>query len=494
MLKHSTRKTVFFYNILIVILSIVSICSHLFLPLWKVDASYLLEEKTIESFLEDMLAENEDFKDINVANVVDEEGILLEVSISLQTLDVLQATKSSASDVAQNIIDSNINSAIDQFSVPLEKIAKNLVKEISKKSVQTAMKEQVSQIYGGEKTLEEIDQILENAGIDESYIEEKTETLVETIFSDTATVAQITNDTITIVEDVFDRLESSGEPAFKDVQLSEENKALIEETISDALSSIANEDGTIDITAFISQSIIDLLNDSENASEPDETTALQNLSASFEDSLIDESTDSAEETTEEDALEELKAMLREEIMERLPENIVDHIALALKFLAYFMLFTMCTWAYLLVKIIVKANMHNNTIKLKLPIVLGWLPFLILCAIPSLVFKALHTLLATQISTLNVQFYNGSWVALLVAIALCALYFVKYRKLGKELKSIKNGEIQKVDEENEKDLPEENEEDLPEEKTDKTPQTTDSDDNTSEQSQENEKTDEEKKDE
>lgn len=56
--------------------------------------------------------------------------------------------------------------------------------------------------------------------------------------------------------------------------------------------------------------------------------------------------------------------------------------LALKIAGGVIAFTMLTWAYLVLKILCKMFAKNPAVKLKLPIWLGWLPFLVLVLLPT----------------------------------------------------------------------------------------------------------------
>ena len=68
-------------------------------------------------------------------------------------------------------------------------------------------------------------------------------------------------------------------------------------------------------------------------------------------------------------------------MDHLPEGTADNVVLALRIICGVLCFVMFTWAYLVLKILVKLFAKNPAIKLKLPIWLGWLPFLLLVLLP-----------------------------------------------------------------------------------------------------------------
>ena len=481
MQKLKTRTTTFICNLLVCVLSLASIGSYFLLPLWKVEASYHIQASTIEEMLEEMLEENAESSDesadeaidlssIDVKELVPDEGLTISFSLGLETKDVLASLGKNASQSAQNLIDTTLNKTVDQFSDLLSDIAKQATKAITKTVIQSTVKDQISSVLQDE--MEEIEQIMSNAGIDDTYITEKTDELVESIFNDNITVNDVTENVTAIVEEVFDKLANSGNEEFKDLALSTEDKELIANTVSDALAFIANEDGTIDVDALITEGLLSILN-GESFDIPEEIpeggidgmratymeadsdstdVSLDNSAENDEDNLTDE---------EKDTQAELKAMLLEKISEALPENTAQILANIFKVISYILLFTFFTWLYLIIKILFKLNKLNNSIKMGLPLWLGWWPFLVLYAIPKSIFSSITNppayltklmdaetkqALSEFSASFNISFTTGAWVSFAVAVFLILFNLFFYRKLRKTLKSIENGEISQAEEE------------------------------------------------
>ncbi len=482
MQKIKTRFAALLCNILICVFSASSILSYFISPLWEIKACYHLEEQALEQMLEDMLAENAEgndaLNDVDVRTIIDAEGLTIPLSISLKTKDVLASLGKNNAETAQKIIDDNINNVIDEFSEPLNQIAKMLTKTVTQQALHTAVNEQITGALTSEKTDEEVNDLLTDAGINNDYVTEKTNALVDAIFSENATVSSVSNQVTTIVEEVFDKLATSNPEEFSHLQLTNENKQQIESTVSEALAFIANDDGSININDLIAKGLLALLNGESPLPEQGEGspeaafTSIKALNAeSSSTSASDSTTDNTDKSTDndtnndinkdgqaQDPQEELKAMLRTKVREALPENVTQSITNILKWVSYILIFTFCTWAYLIVKILIKCTAYNNTIKLKLPICLGWLPFLVLYILPTSLIsliknpptfvqnmigaEATASLLETT-KGLTITFSTGAWASFAVAVFLLLFHLFFYNNLRKRLKAVARGEIAKV---------------------------------------------------
>ena len=131
---------------------------------------------------------------------------------------------------------------------------------------------------------------------------------------------------------------------------------------------------------------------------------------------------------EQEMQDDLKTALKNMFMEKIPENTIPMASLAVKILAGVLLFTCFTWGYLVLKIIMKIFLPNNAIRLKLPICLGWLPFLVLYALPMFALQTFGEYIPQGI---NISFYSGAWVSFAAAVFLLVLsliYGILYKKL------------------------------------------------------------------
>ena len=248
------------------------------------------------------------------------------------------------------------------------------------------------------------------------------------------------------VEEVFEKLDKSGVAEFQGAALTEENKEEIKNSIAEALSVIADENGNIDADDLAANLIFEMLRSSEDESEP--AVAAMDFTT--------QETDSG--SVEEDATEQLKAEVKQMIMEKLTDETLDTIVLALRIVFGVLCFTAFTWAWLIVKMLFKAFSRNPAIKLKLPIWLGWLPFLALVLLPMgamLLVKAQPSFLvnllgaemmeslSTFFASASLSFSSAAWVAFAAAIALIILS-IPYGIFRRRLKRAKREDLDEED--------------------------------------------------
>ena len=473
MSRKKTRNVVFFCNLLIIILSIASIASYFILPFWKVSAAYYMNEQELEEMFITALADDEptgepaptkalmsktaymeeggsdvvDTSEIDMEKVIresiGEEGVTLTLSLGFESKDILtfMDTKVDAQAAIEQIVNDNASTVVDELNEPLNEISKNIVSEVSKQTLANALRDQVQSALeskepevespeggaeeGGSVSTptmaERIDQILEEAEITDSYIEQKADQVVDLLYTEGATVEQVSDTIVNIVDEVMTKLSTVDTETFPEA-ISAEDKAQIKSTVADALEYISNG-GEISIDTAINQALLALLQQSGGSSDATGSAPSVKLTA-----------DTANDTPDEQNVkEELKIAVKDMIMDKIPQDLIPTISLVMKIIAGVLFFTFFTWAYLIVKIVVKALAPNNAIRLKLPILLGWLPFLVLYVLPTL---ALH-LLADQIPAgFTLTFYTGAWVSFAVAAFLFVFsifYGILYRKLRTDKK-------------------------------------------------------------
>lgn len=263
----------------------------------------------------------------------------------------------------------------------LDEIAEKIVRATAKNSVRDIVREQVKNLLSGNDpsvTEERVQELLDKAGFTDEYIAEKTDELIDAVYAENATVQNVSEKAVSTVEEVFTKLADSGEEAFEGAALTDADKAEIENNISEALSMIADEDGNLNVDDFVSSLLLKFLRSSKNEEGTNGESAvfaLLNADSTSEDS------GGASVTDEEDVQQELKNELKQYLMDHLSEGTADNVVLALRIICGVLCFVMFTWAYLVLKILVKLFAKNPAIKLKLPIWLGWLPFLLLVLLP-----------------------------------------------------------------------------------------------------------------
>lgn len=439
MSKSGSRFTVFLFNILIALLSVAAVAALFFAPLWKIDVKYVMQKEVLEKILP------EEAKEVDLDEIVGD-GIPLSLTVSVQTKDTIRsALGKDAKQSVTDLIENNVDKVVDELVPTLNEITEKIVRSTTKTAVRDAVNEQVKNFLqgsGSEATDERVSELLNQAGVDEEYINQKTDALLDAIYAENATVDSVSQMAVETVEEVFEKLDESGIKEFQGAALTEENKEEIKNSIAEALSVIADENGNIDADDLAANLILEMLRSSENESEPAVATM----------DFTTQETDSG--SVEEDATEQLKAEVKQMIMEKLTDETLDGIVLALRIVFGVLCFTAFTWAWLIVKMLFKAFSRNPAIKLKLPIWLGWLPFLALVLLPMgamLLVKAQPSFLvnllgaemmeslSTFFASASLSFSSAAWVAFAAAIALIILS-IPYGIFRRRLKRAKREDL------------------------------------------------------
>ena len=443
MSKSGSRFTVFLFNILIALLSVAAVAALFFAPLWEIDVKYVMQKEVLEKILP------EEAKEVDLDEIVGD-GIPLSLTVSVQTKDTIRSTlgKDARQSVTE-LIENNVDKVVDELAPTFDEIAEKIVRSTAKSTVRDAVNEQVKnflQNAGSEATDERVSELLKQAGVDEEYINQKTDALLDAIYAENATVDGVSQKAVETVEEVFEKLDKSGVAEFQGAALTEENKEEIKNSIDEALSVIADENGNIDADDLAANLILEMLRSSEDESEP--AVAAMDFTT--------QETDSG--SVEEDATEQLKAEVKQMIMEKLTDETLDTIVLALRIVFGVLCFTAFTWAWLIVKMLFKAFSRNPAIKLKLPIWLGWFPFLALVLLPMgamLLVKAQPSFLvnllgaemmeslSTFFASASLSFSSAAWVAFAAAVALIILS-IPYGIFRRRLKRAKREDLDEED--------------------------------------------------
>ena len=443
MSKSGSRFTVFLFNILIALLSVAAVAALFFAPLWEIDVKYVMQKEVLEKILP------EEAKEVDLDEIVGD-GIPLSLTVSVQTKDTIRsALGKDARQSVTELIENNVDKVVDELVPTFDEIAEKIVRSTAKSTVRDAVNEQVKnflQNAGSEATDERVSELLNQAGVDEEYINQKTDALLDAIYAENATVDGVSQKAVETVEEVFEKLDKSGVAEFQGAALTEENKEEIKNSIAEALSVIADENGNIDADDLAANLILEMLRSSEDESEP--AVAAMDFTT--------QETDSG--SVEEDATEQLKAEVKQMIMEKLTDETLDTIVLALRIVFGVLCFTAFTWAWLIVKMLFKAFSRNPAIKLKLPIWLGWFPFLALVLLPMgamLLVKAQPSFLvnllgaemmeslSTFFASASLSFSSAAWVAFAAAIALIILS-IPYGIFRRRLKRAKREDLDEED--------------------------------------------------
>lgn len=437
------RFKAFICNMIVILLCLSSILSYFLFDFWRVELSCNITGEALTK-----IGGEETESEDDIGKYLGDTEIPVKLSISLKTSYILSSYGSDSEKTVQKIIDDNVNSLVEQI-YPSLNVA---VKEIAKATTSTILKEQAHTIlqdhYGSEKDEEEINRVLNDVGINDAYIDEKTDEIIESFYAEGATKDSVADSIIDVLEDVCDKLEKSEDEELSGIELTEEDKEEIREEIKSTLDEFVGEKDEINMEDVLADLLLKVM-DKEKSDSADAN----------EVKPINVRLTSSETETETDSKEELKKKLRDTIVEKIPEDAAATIVKVLQGVGYVIFFTFFTWAYLIIKILAKLNNLNNTIKLKLPIWLGWLPCSILYFSPTLLFSLINnpSLLAKLIPSIGesimtataplralqfkISFFSCSIISFIIAMVLLVFSIAYYGSIRRQLARMKKEGVQ-----------------------------------------------------
>jgi len=447
--KETLRKRIGICNIIIAVLSALCIATYFFMPFWKISVSYNITAPVIEDTLNDLLASSDGesseqpVEDLNIdaTEIVGTEGVTLTLSVRLKTADVLASLGGDSVASVQNLIDDNVTNAIDELYPTLSKVVNNATKVTFKTTIYSTVRDKIKESTP-DADAEEVERILDNAGITEEYINTKIEDMMGTI-ENGAPISTVSQEMVDAVDDACNKLNASDPEHFD--KLSEADKEEVRKEIEEVLETIADKNGEINLNEYLAQIFLNLLGDEESGNDGEVVAPASYVSTASEPTV-----DNADIS----AVDELKIRLTDLIMDEIPANTAETIALVMKIVSGVFFFTAFTWLYLIIKILAKIKKPNNAIKLKLPIWLGWLPCSLLVFLPALAFSLLNSPssflvdiigadamgeITKTLSSIDVSFSSAGIISFAVAMALAIFSIAYYGRMRRKLRKIVKAE-------------------------------------------------------
>ena len=406
------KTVVWVMNIVVTVLALLAMLCYFMGPVWEIQVTYPLPAEVVDQMLESSLSEY----DVEVDEDVD-----LNFGLKIQMDMLLSAIGANADATVQKIIDGNVDSIAEQLKGAISSFSRSIVEKVVQKVVTDRIHEEVNRIMQNEDDAETTRK-LEAAGINDEYIAQKTEAIYDCMLAENAKVDDVAEIVIETVEEVYVKLADSGEFGFDTAELTDSDKNMIREQVQDVFEAFSRADGSIAFEDYINQLVIDALRSINAGDGNDEgRISLLAIEASSED--------------------ELTAEVRIMIEGLIPEELAPILFYVMLGLLGLVLISMLSWAYILIKLLVKLiaiRRSNPTVKLKVPIIFGWLPYLILDAIPTLVFLFVPDLLAKfglEVAGLSVSFASIGFIAAISA-AVCFVISIFYMIVRKSFKKEK----------------------------------------------------------
>ena len=432
------------FNLVIALLCLASMGAYFFAPLWKVNVNYTLTAETFKMMTngsetsgesaggagsgaatgestqtDDMMKEIEKELDAN--------PIQAQFGIQLQTTTLLSSFAGNGEKIVADLIGYNVDSLVEQLSGTMKDVSKVAVKSATKASLKEMLKDEDGNEYQWKN---------------ETVVNEELDKLTDALVSDNATVTSVSDAAVDAVANIYKS--ETGE------EISEADKAKAREELVKVLQEVADENGNIDSDKLIADLLTQAMNGSQGSGENGNETGGESsgtkqeagaqysfaaFTAYAEGETGGSGTSSGSESgsgsgTDEtaDSTEQLKNALTTKINESIGDK-MNTVLLALKIAGGVIIFTLFTWAYIILKIVCKSTSQNPVVKLKLQIWLGWLPFLVLYVLPTVAMRfatnaangAAGAEAGAALSGLSVSFATCGIVSAIAALALIILW-------------------------------------------------------------------------
>lgn len=436
-------------NVLVALLAAASIACYFLGDFWKVNISLTITKDMVSDMVASDSADSDaEWIQAELDDVIGEDGVTVELAFAVEAGDVIGSFTGDPAATVDALIGKNVESIVASLRGPLTEIAKGAAKTVAKTTVKDQVhknvKDYLAQQGSDAVSDAEVAEKMETLGITDEYIGEKTDAIIESIFSEGSTVDSVTEDIMTTIDTVLSDIrtnaaEHSAEDEMYadlvDLELSEEDRAAIREDISKAVGQLSESpDGTIDADALISSLIAQALAGGENGG---------NTGGAREPVTLADAPMSEDAAQKEQELEE---QVKASILQMLPEGTHDSLIWVFRVMAILMAISMLSWVYILIKLLVKVFSHpaDPTVKLKCPIWLGWLPYLFCVGIPSIALMILPGMLqnlpaeaASLLTSLQLGVSSAgviAAIAALVCFAISIFYMVVRKQFKREQKA------------------------------------------------------------
>ncbi|MBO4323383.1 MAG: hypothetical protein J5836_01855 [Clostridia bacterium] len=457
--KVKIKAVLFFSNIFISALCIISILGYFLMPLWDVKITVAITPELVEQYApQSESSKDDDSAEAMITDILrslSKSNFRFELSgITLDTYSFVSAATGGTVEPVKRLIDANISGITASLSDAIHTVVSPLVKSTVSVVVEKVVKKAVKEIISVQDNLDEKTQeALKEMGISAEYIDENVSGVIDAITAEDASVNSVKTEVMNLYDDVIEKLEKSETYGEKFENLSDEDKQkardTIENTLVNVLNQVAEDDGSINLSDELSKLVLKMLGVEEGSSVKGET-------AEYYAEYYPSNVAYADEADTEDAAEQVKAKILAAIMEKLDDKTVLQIAEIMKYVGYVLLFTFFTWAYLILKMLIKIPMDNPGIKLKLPIWFGYIPFTILVILPTAAITAVRygvmdglmgegaNSAKILLNAVNITFSSGGVFSFVSAIVLFIFSFI-YMHYRNQLKKIikyekRNGKI------------------------------------------------------
>lgn len=396
-MKISTRIAAYVFNAIIICFCALTIASYFFAPAMNYGAKVVTtpeltnELKTV-LITEDSSPDSSQTGEINenevIADVLDQLGkdkVTLTFSIKATTpqLFALLFNKAETEAAIKRVINANVTTVLDEMSGSIDVVVENLSKSMLRLSVKSALSDTINDFISNEELSDKtVDTVLNDLGLTDEYLDEKSGRIFEAIKADGATVDTVTDATIAVIDEVVNDLASSATGEYENLtieNLPDSVKGTIKSSIKSIIGGFADKNGNINPDSIIYNVLGRALDKSSSTTptEGGETAAIK--TALFAD---------GEKTY---TKEDVEKLITDKINAFFTGSVISVISTNITLLTLGMALSFALWGWLVIKIVIKLFAENPTIKVWSAIWLGSSPVTSLFITPAVAGLALSNL-------------------------------------------------------------------------------------------------------
>lgn len=418
-----------FSHVFTIVVCVAVIALYFIFPVWSVNATYAVSASQIKTML------SSDFGDYDLESALPEESIDVHITLKVSTPVLFTAVFANGEETVSNIVEDNVESIVEELEATIGDITKTIAKVIIVETIRIGVENQIKnylQDYYSDISDDELNseaQEIFNELDRDGFVDESVNKIVDALYSDNATVDSVTDIAVNIVKEAVDKLKESDNEKINNIAFSEADERVVREAIENGISMFANADGTINLDETIQQYILEALKGLDysgaDVSYSDSEAAVVSFgtkqnSADTVDTATEITTETTTQTTSA-TREEIKNALKEYIEGIIPEDIVPTIRVVILVVFGIFMVSLLCWVYVLIKAIVKLARGEDSVKLKLPIIFGWLPAIIFMFIPSILLFVMSFFPKVEmIEGLSFSFFSSG-----VCAAVAAVMFIIY---------------------------------------------------------------------
>lgn len=396
-MKISTRIAAYIFNAIIICFCALTIASYFFAPAMNYGAKVVTtpeltnELKTV-LITEDSSPDSSQTGEINenevIADVLDQLGkdkVTLTFSIKATTpqLFALLFNKAETEAAIKRVINANVSTVLDEMSGSIDVVVEDLSKSMLRLSVKSALSDTINDFISNEESSDKtVDTVLNDLGLTDEYLDEKSGRIFEAIKADGATVDTVTDATIAVIDEVVNDLASSTTGEYENLtieNLPDSVKETIKSSIKSIIGGFADKNGNINPDSIIYNALGRALDKSSSTTptEGGETAAIK--TALFAD---------GEKTY---TKEDVEKLITDKINAFFTGSVISAISTNITLLTLGMALSFALWGWLVIKIVIKLFAENPTIKVWSAIWLGSSPVTSLFITPAVAGLALSNL-------------------------------------------------------------------------------------------------------